>query len=226
MSILQPPAPLERETGADPRASVIVMHGLGADATDFVPFVREVDLSSVGPVRWIFPYAPRQPVTLNAGHVMPAWYDIYGGLDRLSREDEAGLRASQAMVNAIITREIARGIPASRIVLGGFSQGCAMALMTGLRYPERLAGLLGMSGYLPIAGKLAEERSDANRDVPLFLGHGTQDPMIDISRARASRDALTALGYGVEWHEYPMPHSVCLEEVADVQAWLRRVLVA
>lgn len=226
MAITAPRAPLEHQTGADPRASVIVMHGLGADATDFQPFVREVDLASVGAVRWIFPYAPQQPVTLNAGYVMPAWYDIYGGLERMTREDEAGLRASQALIDAIIDREVARGIPASRIVLGGFSQGCAMALMTGLRYPQRLAGLLGMSGYLPIAGKLAAERHSANHDVPIFLAHGTQDPMIDIARARASRDMLQGLGYDVEWHEYPMPHSVCMEEVEDVRGFVARVLGA
>lgn len=220
----EPLPTIERETGANPRATVIVLHGLGADATDFVPFVREVDLAPVGPVRWIFPYAPKRPVTLNGGYVMPAWYDIFGLDERTWREDEPGLRASRDAIDAVITREVARGIPASRIVVGGFSQGCAMALMTGLRHGERLAGVLGMSGYLPLAAKLEAERSEANRDVPLFMAHGTQDPVVPIARGRQSKGALEGLGYAVEWHEYAMPHSVCAEEVVDVERFLRRVL--
>ena len=215
------PPTLEAETGADPRAAIIVLHGLGADGSDFAPFVDEIDLAAVGPVRWLFPNAPRQPVTINGGYVMPAWFDIRH--DRRD-EDEAGLRRSQAAIEALLAREQARGIPAHRIVLGGFSQGCAMALLTGLRYPQRLAGILGMSGYLPLAGALAAERSAANADVPIFLAHGTQDEMIPLPRAAASRDALAALGYAVEWHQYPMGHSVCAPEVQDVQRWLLRVL--
>lgn len=214
---------LDFETGANPRATIIVMHGLGADATDFAPFVDEVDLAPVGPVRWVFPYAPQLPVTINGGYVMPAWYDIH--TDR-SREDEAGLRRAQASVDALLAREVARGVPSGRIVLGGFSQGCAMALLTGLRHAEPLAGILGMSGYLPLAGTLAAERSAANQGTPIFLAHGTQDEMIALPRATASRDALQALGYTVDWHQYPMGHSVCLEEVRDLQAWLVRVLAA
>ena len=209
------------ETGADPRASIIVMHGLGADGSDFAPFVDEIDLGAVGPVRWLFPNAPQQPVSINGGYVMPAWYDI--AADR-SQEDEAGLRRSQASIDALLARERARGVPAHRIVLGGFSQGCAMALLTGLRYRERLAGILGMSGYLPLAGALAAERSRANADVPIFLAHGRQDEMVPLPRAVASRDALTSLGYAVEWHDYPMGHSVCADEVQDVHSWLLRVL--
>ena len=217
------PTLLEAQTGDDPRASIIILHGLGADGSDFAPFVDEIDLRAVGPVRWLFPNAPQQPVTINGGYVMPAWYDIRP--DR-SDEDEAGLRQSQALVEAVIRREQARGIPAHSIVLGGFSQGCAMALLTGLRYPERLAGVVGMSGYQPLARQLADERSAANADVPIFLAHGTQDEMVALPRATASRDALQALGYAVEWHDYPMGHSVCMEEVQDLRHWLMRVLAA
>ena len=209
------------ETGANPRASIIVMHGLGADGSDFAPFVDEIDLAAIGPVRWLFPNAPQIPVSINGGYVMPAWYDI--AADR-SREDEAGLRRSQASIDALLAREQARGVPAHRIVLGGFSQGCAMALLTGLRYPQRLAGILGMSGYLPLAATLAAERSAANQRTPIFLAHGSQDDIVAPARATASRDLLQSLGYAVQWHDYPMGHSVCLEEVRDLQAWLRGVL--
>ena len=212
---------LEAETGAQPRASIIILHGLGADGRDFAPFIDEIDLRAAGPVRWLFPNAPQIPVTLNGGYVMPAWFDIHP--DR-SHEDEAGLRRSLASIGALIDRERERGIPADRIVLGGFSQGCALSLLTGLRYGHRLAGIVGMSGYLPLAGTLAAERSAANRDVPIFLAHGLQDEMIVLPRAEASRDALQALGYPVEWHTYPMGHSVCPQEVRDLEHWLQRVL--
>jgi phospholipase/carboxylesterase len=214
---------IEIETGPQPRASIIVLHGLGASGDDFVPFVDEIALAPVGPVRWVFPHAPTMPVTINNGYVMRAWYDILG-FDGAQREDEAGLRQSQAMVDALIAAERARGVPSERIVLAGFSQGCAMTLLTGLRHPERLAGLMGMSGYLPLASRLAVERSDANQDVPIFLAHGRFDPVIQFARAVASRDALLAMGYPVEWHEYPMQHSVSPEEIADLQRWLLRVL--
>ncbi len=214
---------IEFETAPNPVASVIILHGLGADGNDFVPIAQELDLSAIGPVRFVFPSAPARPVTLNGGYVMRAWYDILGS-DLVRREDEAGLRESQAQVSALIDRERTRGVAANRIVLGGFSQGCAMTFMAGLRYPERLAGLLGMSGYLPLAATTAAERSAANAVVPIFQAHGSADPMIQIDRATASRDALVALGYPVEWHAYPMPHSVCAEEVADMNRWLLRVL--
>ena len=217
------PDTIHIETGADPRASIIVLHGLGASGHDFEPFAQEIDLAAVGPVRWVFPHAPQIPVTLNGGYVMPAWYDIH--TDR-SQEDEAGLRRSQALVDGLLAREQARGVPARRTVLAGFSQGCAMALLTGLRYGQRLAGVAGMSGYLPLARQLATERSAANADVPIWLAHGTQDEMIALPRAEASRDALQALGYAVEWHSYPMGHSVCMEEVVDLQRWLLTVLAA
>jgi len=200
-----------------------VLHGLGADGNDFVPIAEELDLRAVGPVRFVFPHAPTMPVTINGGYVMRAWYDILG-TDLARREDEAGLRRSQALVESLIARERRRGVESMRIVLAGFSQGCAMTLLTGLRAAERLAGLVGLSGYLPLADKLAAERTPINADLPIFLAHGRQDPVIPIDRAIASRDVLTALGHPVEWHEYAMPHSVCAEEIQDLQRWLLRVL--
>jgi phospholipase/carboxylesterase len=164
-------------------------------------------------------------VTINGGMAMRAWYDILGA-DIARREDEAGLRASQREVQALIERERLRGVAASRIVLMGFSQGCAMTLMTGLRCPERLAGLVGLSGYLPLAASTAAERDAANAGLPIFMAHGRQDPVIPIDRATASRDALVALGHPVEWHDYAMPHSVCAEEVAALNEWLLRILTA
>jgi phospholipase/carboxylesterase len=187
---------IDIDTGAAPTASLIVLHGLGADGNDFVPFAEELDLRAVGPVRFVFPHAPTRPVTINGGYVMRAWYDIAGPG---GPEDEAGLRASQAQVEALIARERERGVPASRIVLAGFSQGCAMTLMTGLRHRERLAGLAGLSGYLPLAARTVGERSDANALVPIFLAHGSADPMIPLARAAASRDALLGRRNGVEW---------------------------
>ena len=215
---------IERETGRDPRASILILHGLGADGSDFVPVADELRLDAVGPVRFVFPHAPTRPVTINGGYAMPAWYDILSLDAPQPREDEAGLRASQAQIEALIVREKARGVTASRIVLAGFSQGCAMTLMTGLRHAETLAGLVGLSGYLPLAGKLAVERHVANVATPIFLAHGTQDPVIAIARARQSRDVLVAAGHAVEWHEYAMPHSVCAPEIADLNRWLLKVL--
>ena len=214
---------IDIETAPNPTASIIILHGLGADGNDFVPVAQEFDLDAVGPVRYVFPHGPTRPVTINGGYVMRAWYDVLGE-DLVRLEDEAGLRQSQALVEGLIERERARGIAASRIVLGGFSQGCAMTLMTGLRFRERLAGLLGMSGYLPLAATTAAERSDANAGVPIVLGHGHHDPVIAIERATASRDALVALGYPVEWHDYPMPHSVSAQEIADINRWLLKTL--
>lgn len=213
----------EIETGPNPRTTLIVLHGLGADGHDFVPICKELDLRSLGAVRYVFPHAPERPVTINGGYVMRAWYDILG-TDLVRREDEAGLRESLAQITALIDRERTRGVPAERIVVMGFSQGCAMALMTALRYPERLSGAVGLSGYLPLAGTTAAERSAANADLPIFLAHGTQDPVVVPLRGTTSRDALQALGHQVEWHEYPMPHSVCMEEIEDLNAWLLKQL--
>jgi phospholipase/carboxylesterase len=216
---------IDKQTGPAPRASVIVLHGLGADGNDFVPVAQELDLSPAGDVRFVFPHAPVMPVTINGGYEMRAWYDILGA-DLVQREDEKGLRSSLAQVEALIEREKARGIPAGRIVLAGFSQGCAMALLTGLRHREKLGGIVGMSGYLPLAATTAAERHPANAATPIFLAHGRMDPVVPLARATASRDALQALGYPVEWHEYPMAHSVCKEEIADLNRWLVGVLAA
>ena len=214
---------IELNPGAEPVASIIVLHGLGADGTDFLPFGDEIDLSAVGPVRWVLPRAPVQPVTINGGYKMRAWYDILG-TDLQRREDEGGLRTSFAQVHALIEREIARGVPARRIVLAGFSQGCAVTLGAGLRCPHRLAGLAGMSGYLPLSDTTAAERHAASADVPVFLAHGQRDGIVPMARGSAARDALQGLGHSVEWHDYPMEHSVCAEEVQHLKAWLLRVL--
>ena len=217
---------IEVHPGEDAVASVIVLHGLGADGTDFLPFADEIDLKAIGPVRWLLPRAPVRPVTVNNGYRMRAWYDIYefGVQAKNPREDESGLRETFAAVHALIDREVARGVPARRIVLAGFSQGCAITLGAGLRYRERLAGLAGMSGYLPLASTTAAERHDAHALTPLFLAHGTRDPVVGLDRGSAARDALKALGYAIEWHDYPMEHSVCAEEVAELQRFLQRVL--
>ena len=218
---------IELHPGGTPAATIIVLHGLGADGTDFQPLADEMDLAAVGPVRWVLPRAPVRPVTLNNGYRMRAWYDILGNeLERAGakREDEVGLRESFGLVQQLIDRELAQGVPAQRIVLAGFSQGCAVALGAGLRYPQRLAGLAGLSGYLPLADTTARERDTANVGVPIFLGHGTRDAVVPHARGVASRDALNNLGYRVEWHEYPMEHSVSLEEIADFNRWLLAVL--
>lgn len=214
---------IEIETGAQPQASVIVMHGLGADGNDFVPVVPELGLPPGLRIRFVFPHAPMRPVTINAGMVMRAWYDVFG-LDGRQGEDEAGIRASQARIEGLIAREKARGIPAGRIVLAGFSQGGAIALQAGLRHPERLAGIVVLSAYLPLANSLPAEAHPANREVPIFMGHGSYDDLIPVARAHRSRDLLLELGFRVAWHEYAMPHSVCAEEIRDLSSWLRGVL--
>jgi phospholipase/carboxylesterase len=214
---------IETETGSQPGATVLIMHGLGADGNDFVPIARELELAQAGAVRFVFPHAPVIPVTINNGYRMRAWYDILGP-GGTSREDEAGLRSSMAQVEELLEREKQRGMPAHRIVLAGFSQGSAMALMTGVRHKERLAGIAGLSGYLPLAQTTAAERSDANALTPVFMGHGQHDEIVNIARGEASRGVLRELGYEVEWHDYPMAHSVCLEEIEDLGRWLDKVL--
>jgi phospholipase/carboxylesterase len=213
---------VEIETAPSPRATVIWMHGLGADGYDFADLVPALGLARP-PVRFVFPHAPMRPVTINRGMVMRAWYDIRDDVG-VRREDEAGVRESQARIEALIARERARGVAAEDVVLAGFSQGGAMALHTGLRHPARLAGILALSCFLPLAGHLAAEASAANREAPIFMAHGTQDDLIPIERARQAREALSRLGYAVEWHEYPMPHSVCDAEVLDIARWLARIL--
>jgi phospholipase/carboxylesterase len=213
---------IEIETGPQPAAAVVWLHGLGADGSDFVPVVDALELPDA-PIRFVFPHAPMRAVTINQGYVMRAWYDIVS-TDLERRADESGVRASQRLVEALLAREKSRGIPARRLLLAGFSQGGAIALQTGLRHPERLAGIMALSCYVPIAGSLEPERAEANRDVPVFMAHGLYDPIIPVRLARESRDLLARLGYDVEWHEYPMEHSVSPEEVEAIGAWLRRVL--
>ena len=213
---------VEIETASSPRASVLWMHGLGADGYDFVDVVPALGLRHT-PVRFVFPHAPMRPVTINRGMVMRAWYDVRDDVG-IRREDEAGVRESQARLEALIAREHARGIPSERVALAGFSQGGAMALHTGLRHAERLAGIMALSCFLPLADRIAGEAHAANRATPIFMAHGIHDPLIPLARAVYARDALTALGYGIEWHEYPIPHSVSDAEIMDIAAWLARVL--
>jgi len=209
---------VEIETAASPDAAVIWLHGLGADGHDFEPVVPELRLPPTLGVRFVFPHAPVRTVTLNMGMRMRAWYDIYqlGG----GREDGDGIRASQALTEGLIARERARGIDPGRIVLAGFSQGGAIALHTALRHADRLAGILALSTYLPLADSLAAEASQANRALPVFMAHGRFDDVIPLARAQQSRARLEQMGFAVAWHEYPMPHSVCGEEIADIADWL------
>jgi phospholipase/carboxylesterase len=219
---------IEIETDRNPTAAVIWMHGLGADGSDFVPIVDELELGGAPAIRFVFPHAPMQPVTINNGYVMRAWYDVkWGDLEGRSKQaDEKGVRASQAAVLQLLGRERSRGIEPENIVLAGFSQGGAIALQTGLRYPEKLAGIMALSTYLPLAESLASEATDCNRQTPVFMAHGLQDGVIAYEMATRSRDILARHGYAVEWHEYRMAHSVCLEEIEDIGSWLRRVLSA
>jgi phospholipase/carboxylesterase len=214
---------IEVETGPSPGATIIWMHGLGADGHDFEPIVPELVRRGERPLRFVFPHAPVRPVTLNNGYRMRAWYDIIS-IQRGAAQDEVGIRASHAIVEELIHRENERGIPSSKIVLAGFSQGGAMALYSGTRYPEKLAGVMGLSCYMLLESSLAAERAAANHATPIFLGHGTQDPVVSPLLGEATRRMLETEGYAVEWHAYPMPHSVCPQEVADIAAWLRRVV--
>jgi phospholipase/carboxylesterase len=214
---------VQMQTTAEPTAAVIWLHGLGADGFDFVPVVRELEALGAPSPRYVFPHAPMRPVTINNGFVMRAWYDIRTA-DLGHREDEAGIRASQAAVERLIERETARGVPRRRIVLAGFSQGAAITLQTGLRQAEPLAGLIALSGYLPLAEALAVERHAASDAVPLLMAHGKDDPVVPIARAIRSRDLLGSLGYRVQWHEYPMEHSVCAEELEAIARFLRERL--
>lgn len=214
---------VELQTSPNPGATVIVLHGLGADGYDFVPIVKELEALGAPAARYVFPHAPQIAVTINNGFVMRAWYDILG-TDLVRREDEAGLRRSQQQVEALIAREVERGVPRARIVLAGFSQGGAITLQTGLRQREPLAGLVALSCYLPLSALFDAERAKESSGVPVFLAHGSSDPIVPPARGAAARDQLKAAGYAVEWHEYPMPHSVCAEEVQAVADFLKRVL--
>ena len=214
---------VEMQTTAAPTRAVIWLHGLGADGYDFVPVVKELEALGAPPARYVFPHAPMMPVTINDGFVMRAWYDIRTA-DLAQREDEQTIRDSQRSVEELIEREVQRGMPRSRVVLAGFSQGAAITLHTGLRQAEPLAGLIALSGYLPLADRLAAERHPASSEVPVLMAHGTDDPVVAVARASRSRDLLGSLGYEVSWHEYPMAHAVCAEEIEAIAAFLRRRL--
>ena len=214
---------VEIETGRAPTGSVIWMHGLGADGHDFEPIVPELAQQGERALRFIFPHAPIRPVTINDGYPMRAWYDI-AAIDRRTAEDESGIRTSQAMIDTLVRHENSRGIASERIVLAGFSQGGAMALFAGTRYPEKLAGIMGLSCYLLLRAHLVNERSTANQSTPLFLAHGRQDPVVPLMLGEHARQVLQAAGYTIEWHSYEMPHTLCPPEVTDIAAWLRRVL--
>ena len=214
---------VEIESSPNPTAAVIWLHGLGADGNDFAGLVPELDLSGCQAIRFVFPHAPAMPVTINGGYVMPAWYDILGA-NLVAQQDAVGIQNSERAIAALIDNEVARGIPYERIVLAGFSQGCAMALHTGLRLPHKLAGIMALSGYLPLADSFTTELHAANANTPVFMAHGTQDPVVVIQRGEESRDALTKLGHRVQWHTYPMPHSVHPLEITDISAFLKQVL--
>lgn len=219
------PECVERAPRGAVAASILWLHGLGADGRDFEPLVDELALPEDPGVRFVFPHAPYRPVSLNAGARMRAWYDLLPpGPSR--REDEAGIAAAADTVRALIEREARRGVPPRRLVLGGFSQGGALALYAGLRHPERLAGIVALSSYLPLAGRLPEEAAAATRDVPILLAHGSADPLIGHDIAERSRDRLRSLGYPVQWRLYDMAHSVCPEEIHDLRAWLTGVALA
>jgi phospholipase/carboxylesterase len=214
---------IELETAPNPTCSVIWLHGLGADGNDFVPIIPELHLANNPAIRFIFPSAPSMPVTVNGGYVMPAWYDIVGR-DLMDQEDAAGIKHSAASIVELIEREVQRGIAYKNIVLAGFSQGCAMALYVGLRLPHQLAGILALSGYLPLAMTLNLEKHSANQATPVFMAHGTYDPVVVLDRAQASHALLETLGYQVDWNEYPMEHSVNHEELQDISRFLQTVL--
>lgn len=218
------PETVEIETGPNPVGTVIWLHGLGADGHDFEPIVPELRLPALLPLRFVFPHAPVRPITVNGGMAMRAWYDVIS-LDKDSRADEDGVRDSSAQLDALVDRELERGIAAERIVLAGFSQGGAIVLHNAVRTSHKFAGLLALSTYLPLVQTLDAEvvnKPDAgNTSLPIFMAHGSFDPMIQLSYGRDSADRLEALGYTVEWHHYPMAHAVCPQEIDDISAWLQ-----
>lgn len=203
-----------------PDAAVIWLHGLGADGFDFVPIVDELRLPATAGVRFVFPHAGVRPVTINNGFAMRAWYDIRG-LGPGSAEDEAGIRESETVVRGYIEKQVATGIQPERIVIAGFSQGGAIALQTALRYPQRLAGVMALSTYLPLRQTMADEAAAANRNLPILMCHGSRDPIVPVQLGQASREILDAMNYDVAWHSYPMEHQVCMEQVLDISKWLQ-----
>jgi phospholipase/carboxylesterase len=216
---------IELETAPNPTAAVIWLHGLGADGNDFVPIVPELKLTGCPGIRFVFPSAPSMPVTVNGGYVMPAWYDIVGR-DLMDQEDATGIQKSAISIVELIENEASRGIAYDKIVIAGFSQGCAMALHIGLRFPHKLAGIIALSGYLPLALTANIEKHSANAHTPIFMAHGTYDPVVVLERAQASQAMLEKMGYSVDWNEYPMEHSVNHEELMDISRFLQEVLAA
>ena len=214
---------IELETSPNPTCSVIWLHGLGADGNDFVPIIPELHLPANPAIRFVFPSAPSMPVTVNGGYVMPAWYDIIGR-NLMDQEDADGIKRSAASIIELIEREVGRGIDYRHIALAGFSQGCAMALYIGLRLPHQLAGIIALSGYVPLALSLNLEKHSANQSTPIFMAHGTDDPVVALDRAQASHSLLEKLGYQIDWNEYPMEHSVNPEELKDISRFLQEVL--
>ncbi|MCL1886730.1 MAG: alpha/beta hydrolase [Betaproteobacteria bacterium] len=212
------------DTGSDPKISIIWMHGLGDHGSSFVPLVQHFDLSGCPPIRFIFPHAPERPITVNTGYEMRAWFDIYGGFDVSDAEDTEGVKESQQLITQLIHQEKERGVPTDKIILAGFSQGCAMALYTALCSPEKMGGVIGLSGYIPLINQFPDDRNPANQDTPIFLGHGTYDEVVPFSRAEDARMLLDKLHYNVEWHAYPITHTLSLEELNDISAWLRQLL--
>jgi phospholipase/carboxylesterase len=204
-------------------ATVVWLHGLGADGNDFVPIVPELGLPKNHGIKFVFPHAPVRPVTINGGMPCRAWYDILS-LSRMDRQDVVGTKASADRIAGLLDAERAAGIPGERLILAGFSQGCAMTLHTGLRYPHRLGGLLALSGYLPLHDRLPAEASAANKDVPILMCHGQYDPVLPLVLGKSSAEILGAAGYPVDWREYPMQHQVCMEEIADIGSFLRQRL--
>jgi len=215
---------IEIETAAQPTHAVIWLHGLGASGEDFVPIVPELNLPKDLAVRFIFPHAPQIPVTINAGYVMPAWYDILSLAKDARQVDLVGIEQSRVQINALIEREKSRGIAADHIVVAGFSQGGAMAYSVGLTYPERLAGVMALSAYIPSVDGLASQRHTANQQTPIFVAHGTQDPVVGLALGEQAVDWLQQHAYPVEWHQYPMQHQVCWEQIQQIGGWLRQVL--
>jgi len=215
---------VETETTSAPDHAVIWMHGLGADGNDFVPIINEFKLSTQIGIRFVFPHAPMKPVTINNGYVMRAWYDITGAKFD-SAEDETGIRETHQAIDALIDNELQRGIAANKIVLAGFSQGGAIALHTGLRQKNKLAGILALSCYLPLADTMPAESQSVNATIPIFMAHGLHDAVVPMSLAATSRDKLRHANYSLEWHEYPMDHTVCLQEIQDMDNWLHNIFL-
>ncbi len=219
---------IEHQTGLDPEHAIIWLHGLGADGHDFQPIASQLSMPPQTPVRFIFPHAPMRPITVNGGMMMRGWYDIVDlpvDLQQPRREDRAGLESSMKIVEELIAQENSRGISTENIFLAGFSQGGAIALFTGLRLNQKLAGIIALSTYLPDASTIETERSEFNQHTPIFYGHGNQDPLISVAAAQSSRSILDKLGYSVEWHTYEMPHSVHPREIVDIGSFIESLLI-